>query len=55
MAFAADAPKAGFRISQLIYDTRYRSYTIQFVVLLLFGLAIAWLLNNVVENLAAKG
>jgi general L-amino acid transport system permease protein len=55
MAIAADAPKAGFRLSQLIYDTRYRSYTIQVILLLLFGLAVAWLLNNVIENLAAKG
>jgi general L-amino acid transport system permease protein len=55
MAFAADAPKDGFRLSQLIYDTRYRSYTIQIIVLLLFGLAVWWLLDNVVENLAVKG
>jgi general L-amino acid transport system permease protein len=55
MAIAADAPKEGFRLSQLIYDTRYRSYTIQIIVLVLFGLAVAWLLNNVIENLAVKG
>jgi general L-amino acid transport system permease protein len=55
MAIAVDAPKAGFRFSQLIYDTRYRSYTIQVIVLVMFGLAVAWLLNNVIENLAAKG
>ncbi len=55
MAIAADVPKDGFRLSQLIYDTRYRSYTIQIVVLVLFGLGVAWLLNNVIENLAAKG
>jgi general L-amino acid transport system permease protein len=55
MAIAADVPKDGFRLSQLIYDTRYRSYTIQIIVLLLFGLAVWWLLDNVVENLAVKG
>lgn len=55
MAIAADAPKDGFRLSQLIYDTRYRSYTIQIVVLLLFAAGVWWLLDNVVENLAAKG
>jgi general L-amino acid transport system permease protein len=52
---ATDAPKDGFRLSMLIYDTRYRSYTIQLVVLVLFALAVAWLLNNTVQNLAARG
>ncbi|MCU0800456.1 MAG: ABC transporter permease subunit [Rhodobacteraceae bacterium] len=55
MAYASDAPKDGFRPSMLIYDTRYRGYTIQFIVLLLFALFVAWLLNNTLENLAAKG
>jgi general L-amino acid transport system permease protein len=55
MAFAADAPKAGFRLSSLIYDTRYRAITIQVVVLLLFGLFVSWLFANVVGNLADKG
>ncbi|HLQ18086.1 MAG TPA: ABC transporter permease subunit [Tabrizicola sp.] len=55
MTMATDAPKDGFRLSMLIYDTRYRSYTIQIVVLVLFALAVAWLLNNTVQNLAARG
>ena len=55
MAIAADAPKPGFRLSQLIYDTRYRSYTIQIVVLILCLMATSWLLNNVIDNLARKG
>ncbi len=55
MAMATDVPKDGFRLSMLIYDTRYRSYTIQLVVLVLFALAVAWLLNNTVQNLAARG
>ncbi len=55
MALASEAPKQGFRLSQLIYDTRYRSYTIQVMVLVLLLLAVAWLLNNVVVNLASKG
>lgn len=55
MALAADAPKPGFRLSQLIYDTRYRSYTIQFSVLVLLALFLSWLTNNVIENLAKKG
>ncbi len=55
MTMATDAPKDGFRLSMLVYDTRYRSYTIQLVVLLLFALAVAWLLNNTVQNLEARG
>ena len=55
MALATDAPRDRFRLSMLVYDTRFRSLTIQVVVLILFGLALAWLLNNVSENLAAKG
>lgn len=55
MAFASDAPKDGFRLSMLVYDTRYRSYTIQIVVLVLFAMFVAWLLNNTVQNLADRG
>ncbi len=38
----------------LIYDTRYRSLTIQVVVLILFLLFLSWLVNNTIQNLAAK-
>ena len=55
MTMATDAPKDGFRLSMLVYDTRYRSYTIQLVVLVLFAMAVAWLLNNTVQNLEARG
>ncbi|MEY4984292.1 MAG: hypothetical protein RIR62_2558 [Pseudomonadota bacterium] len=55
MALASDVPKASFRLSMLIYDTRYRSLTIQVFVLVLFGLFLAWLLNNTASNLAARG
>jgi general L-amino acid transport system permease protein len=55
MALAADVPRDSFRLSMLIYDTRYRSYTIQVVVLVLFAMAVAWLLNNTVQNLEARG
>ncbi|MCU0903835.1 MAG: ABC transporter permease subunit [Tabrizicola sp.] len=55
MAFATDVPKDGFRLSMLVYDTRYRSYTIQIVVLILFAMAVAWLLNNTAQNLADRG
>ena len=40
MALALDAPKDGFRLSMLIYDTRFRAITIQVVVLILFLLFV---------------
>jgi general L-amino acid transport system permease protein len=55
MAVASDVPKESFRLSMLIYDTRYRSITIQVFVLILFGLFLAWLLNNTAQNLAVRG
>ena len=55
MALADDAPKDGFRLSMLIYDTRYRAITIQIFVLFLFAAFFAWLVNNTVENLAIRG
>ena len=55
MAVASDVPKDGFRLSMLIYDTRYRSITIQVFVLILFALFLAWLLNNTAQNLAVRG
>ncbi|MBP9184449.1 MAG: ABC transporter permease subunit, partial [Fuscovulum sp.] len=54
MALATAAPKDGFRLSMLIYDTRFRAITIQVVVLLLFLLLVGWLVDNTVQNLAAK-
>ncbi|MDR0808743.1 MAG: ABC transporter permease subunit, partial [Gemmobacter sp.] len=54
MAFAQDAPRESFRLGMLVYDTRYRSLTIQVVVLILFLLFLSWLVNNTIENLAAK-
>lgn len=55
MAVASDVPKESFRLSMLVYDTRYRSITIQVFVLILFALFLAWLLNNTAQNLATRG
>ncbi|HMS96494.1 MAG: ABC transporter permease subunit [Tabrizicola sp.] len=55
MAMAADLPKEDFRLSMLVFDTRYRSYTIQAVVLALFIAAIIWLGFNVDRNLEERG
>ncbi|MCK0165966.1 ABC transporter permease subunit [Jannaschia sp. S6380] len=51
MTTMTDPPKAeGFRIGQLINDTRYRSYTFQVIALALIGLAFWWLIGNALEN-----
>ncbi len=55
MAYATEPPTQGFRLSQLIYDTRYRGITIQVVTLVLVIAALSWLLGNLSANLAAKG
>ncbi len=51
-----DPPKdPTFRLSMLIYDTRYRSLTIQCVALTGFMLLAAWLVNNTLVNLQTLG
>jgi general L-amino acid transport system permease protein len=55
MATITDPPAEGFRLSQLIYDTRYRSMTIQVVAFILIMAGLFWLANNAVQNLAALG
>ena len=45
----------GFRLSQLLYDTRYRSLTIQVIAFILLVLALSWLVWNTIQNLAALG
>ena len=55
MASLTDPPRETFRLSMLLYDTRYRSMTIQVVALIAFMLAIGWLISNTAQNLAALG
>lgn len=55
MANVADAPKDSFRLSMLLYDTRYRSLTIQVFVFFLFMAGAAWLVDNTMRNLEALG
>ncbi len=55
MTTLTDPPKESFRLSMLIYDTRYRSLTIQCVALMGFMLLAAWLINNTLVNLATLG
>ncbi len=44
-----------FRLSMLVYDKRYRGYTLQILTFFIFMLIAAWLINNVINNLAALG
>ena len=55
MSTTTDAPQQAFRVSMLLNDTRYRSYTFQFIALILLIGAIAYLLSNLFANLAAAG
>ena len=55
MTTLSDAPKESFRLSQLLYDTRYRSITIQVFALILLIAALGWLGYNTVQNLQALG
>lgn len=55
MTVLSEPPKDTFRLSQLIYDTRYRSITIQVVALALLGILLFYLVSNLVQNLADLG
>ncbi len=55
MSVLTDPPKPSFRLSQLLYDTRYRSLTIQVFALLLIVALIAFLVLNVITNLHQIG
>ncbi len=53
MTALSDPPKEGFRLSMLIYDSRYRSMTIQVAALIGFIALASWLVSNTAANLAA--
>jgi general L-amino acid transport system permease protein len=55
MTAITEPPREGFRLGMLLSDTRYRSITIQVVALLIFMLAVGWLVDNTVRNLEALG
>ncbi|WP_458791766.1 amino acid ABC transporter permease [Yoonia sp. MH D7] len=55
MSTLTDPPKPPFRLSQLLYDTRYRSITIQIVAIILIAVGIWWLATNTIANLNALG
>ncbi|MDK1376522.1 MULTISPECIES: ABC transporter permease subunit [unclassified Sinorhizobium] len=55
LTFPTREPHQAFRLSMLLNDSRYRSYTIQIFVLMCLMLGIAWLVDNTVRNLALLG
>lgn len=55
MTTLTDPPKESFRLGMLIYDTRYRSATIQVIALIGFLILVGWLISNVAQNLADLG
>ena len=55
MTTLTDPPQGSFKLSMLLNDTRYRSYTFQFIALILLIASFAYLLSNLFANLAAAG
>lgn len=55
MTTLTDPPKESFRLSMLLYDTRYRSATIQVIAMFAAMLLAAWLINNAIVNLNTLG
>ncbi|WP_299142334.1 ABC transporter permease subunit [uncultured Tateyamaria sp.] len=55
MTIMTDPPQESFRLSMLLNDTRYRSYTFQFIALIVLIASAAFLMSNLFSNLAAAG
>lgn len=55
MTTITDTPPVSFRLSSLITDTRYRSYTFQFIALVAIIATMAFIGGNLVRNLATAG
>ena len=55
MKTLTDPQQESFKLSMLIYDTRYRSMTIQIFVLIAFIIFVFWLVNNTIDNLTDLG
>jgi len=55
MTTMSDPKQGSFRLSMLLNDTRYRSYTFQFIALILLIALMAFLGINLVRNLASAG
>jgi general L-amino acid transport system permease protein len=55
MTTMSDPQQGSFRLSMLLNDTRYRSYTFQFIALLILIAVMAFLGVNLMRNLADAG
>ena len=55
MTTMSDPQQGSFRLSMLLNDTRYRSYTFQFIALMLLIALMAFLGVNLMRNLAEAG
>jgi general L-amino acid transport system permease protein len=55
MSMTSETQGSSFKLSMLLYDTRYRSITIQVMFLLLFIVGAVCLINNTVANLNQLG
>jgi general L-amino acid transport system permease protein len=56
MTTMTDPPRdQGFRLSQLLNDTRYRSVTLQVIALILLAAGVSFLVMNLLSNLAEIG
>ncbi len=55
MSVISDETGKPFNLSMLVYDTRYRSITIQTFAFILFMAVLAWLVMNTYFNLQALG
>ena len=55
MSTLTDPPEGTFRLSMLLNDTRYRSYTFQGIALVLLIAVVVYLANNVMTNLRDLG
>lgn len=55
MTTLTDHPEGAFRLSRLLNDTRYRSYTFQGIALVLLISVVVYLANNVMTNLRDLG
>ena len=55
MTISTEPQKPAFRLSMLFNDTRYRSYTFQFIALVVLVGLLGYLASNLVQNLRAAG
>ena len=55
MATLTDPDRESFKLSMLLYDTRYRSMTIQVIAMIGFVSIVFWLISNTITNLNNLG